>query len=279
MLKYISLTRPHQWIKNLLLLFPPFFAGQISSDLTKTNVIWALSAFCAAASCTYLINDIYDVEADRKHHVKKNRSIASGDVSVSSAAFFALILFAGAMMACFYVSRWFWVYILLYLIISLSYTFKLKNVVILDVFFISLGFLIRVLAGGEAFAIPVSKWLFMTVFMVSLFLATGKRLGEIVSMGENAGRHRKSLAAYSTSYLEGALWFSGSSALVTYSLYTLELKNALFYTVPLAAFGLMRYALIIKEGKGDPTDALLKDRPIMAVGIVWVAFISFVVYG
>lgn len=279
MLKYISLIRPHQWIKNLLLLFPPFFAGQISSDFTKTNVILALSAFCAAASCAYLINDIYDIEADRKHHTKRNRSIARGNVSILSAVFFALILFAVAIMASFYVSRWFWAYILLYLIISLSYTFKLKDVVILDIFLISLGFLIRLLAGGEAFVIPVSNWLFMTVFMVSLFLATGKRLGELVSMGKNARQHRKSLAAYSTSYLEGALWFSGSSALVTYALYTLELKSSLFYTVPLAAFGLMRYAFIIKEGKGDPTDALLKDRPIMAVGIVWVLFISYVVYG
>lgn len=279
MIKYLFLLRPQQWIKNLLLLFPPFFAGTVLSDLALPRVGWTLLAFCSVASCSYLINDIRDVETDRKHETKRNRGLASGEISVSSAAFLALMLFCVSMLACFFVSRWFWLYVILYLLVSLSYTFFLKNLVLVDIFVIALGFVIRVLAGGEGFATPVSKWLFMTVFMVSLFLAIGKRAGELVLMGGKAHEHRRSLANYSISFLEGALWFSASSALVTYSLYTLEQSSSLFYTVPLAAFGLMRYILIVKEGKGDPTEALLKDPQIMGVGIVWAIVIASVIYG
>lgn len=279
MLKYLTLLRPHQWIKNLLLFFPPFFGGAILSAAVFSKTLPALFTFCAAASCSYIINDIRDLEADRGHATKKNRVLAKGDISVSSALFFASILFLSAFSVSFLVSPHFWAYLAAYMLISFSYTFFLKNIVIVDIFAISLGFLIRVLAGGEAFRIEVSSWLFMTVFLVSLFLAAGKRMGEIVSIGKEAHRHRKSLGRYSTTFLEGTLWFSASAALVTYSLYTLEQKGALFYTVPLAAFGLLRYIFIVREGKGDPTEALLKDGQIMAVGIVWAIVIGVIVYG
>jgi 4-hydroxybenzoate polyprenyltransferase len=150
--------------------------------------------------------------------------------------------------------------------------------VLLDIYFIAFGFLLRVLAGGEAFRIPVTSWLFLTVFSVSLLLATGKRLGEMVSMGESAHMHRKSLSKYSVAFLEGTLWFSASAACVMYALYTLEHKNGLYYTVPLVVFGLLRYIFIVKEGKGDPTDALLKDRQIMVVGILWTVMLGLMIY-
>lgn len=275
---YIKLIRPSQWIKNLLLLFPPFFAGSMSSPSFTEKVIPALLAFCAAASSTYIINDIKDVEADRNHNTKKNRAIAKGDITVSTAMFIAVIFFFSATYLSLLVSSKFWLYIVAYLLISLSYTFLFKDKVILDIFVISLGFLVRVLAGGEAFGVPVSNWLFMTVFMVSLFLATGKRIGEMVFLGDDAHTHRKSLSSYSSSFLEGILWFSASSALVMYSLYTLEHRSRLFYTVPIAAFGLLRYIYIAKEGKGDPTEALLGDRQVMVVGIVWLLVICLITY-
>ena len=149
---------------------------------------------------------------------------------------------------------------------------------LVDIFFISFGFLIRVLAGGEAFRVPVTNWLFLTVFMISLLLAAGKRLGELVLLGDEAHKHRKSLTHYSHSFLEGILWFSASAALVTYALYTLEHENGIFYTVPLAAFSLLRYIYIVKVGKGDPTEALLRDKQILTVGIAWIAVIGFMIY-
>ncbi|MCK4816847.1 UbiA family prenyltransferase, partial [bacterium] len=239
----------------------------------------ALITFSLAASSSYIINDIRDAEADRNHVKKKDRVIARGDIAMPLAWFLSFLLFALSLGLSVFVSDLLWLYLTIYIAISLSYTFALKNVVIVDIFVISSGFLIRVLSGGEIFGVEVSNWLFMTVFMVSLFLATGKRAGELVSMGKSAGVHRKSLAVYSTSFLDGILWFSASAALVTYALYTIEERGELFYTVPLAAFGLLRYIFIVKEGKGDPTDALLKDWQIMVVGIIWATVIGLIIYG
>lgn len=246
-------------------------------SILPTAVI-SLISFSLAASCGYVINDIIDVEADRNHDVKKGRVLAKGDLSIEGAIKFAMVLCIISLLASLAVSKWFWCYLIAYLVISLSYTFFLKDVVILDIFVISFGFLIRVLAGGEALDVKVSNWLFMTVFMVSLFLAAGKRMGELVLLGSEAHMHRKSLASYTPSFLEGTLWFSGSAALVTYSLYTIEQRTGLFYTVPLAAFGLLRYIYIVKDGKGDPTEALLKDRQIMGVGVVWATIIAVIIY-
>ena len=275
---YIKLLRPSQWIKNLLLLFPPFFAGSVFSSSSLGNGIPALIAFCLAASGSYIVNDIKDVEVDRNHAAKKSRAIANGDISVLTAICIAVALFVLAIVISSQVSSSFWLYTMAYLLISLSYTFLFKDIVILDIFVISAGFLVRVLAGGEAFSVAVSNWLFMTVFMVSLFLATGKRMGELIHLGAVAHNHRKSLASYSPSFLDGILWFSASSALVMYSLYTIEQSSGLFYTVPLAAFGLLRYIYIAKKGKGDPTEALIGDRQVMVVGIVWFLVICIVTY-
>lgn len=237
-----------------------------------------MAAFSLAASCSYIINDIWDAEADRNHVSKKNRLIAQREIAIPVAGLLAFLLFTLSFSLSALVSNLFWLYLAAYLAISLSYTFFLKNVVIVDVFLISAGFLVRVLSGGEAFGIEVSKWLFMTVFMVSLFLAAGKRAGEMISMGKDAVIHRKSLSAYSSSFLEGTLWFSASASLVTYALYTIEERGELFYTVPLAAFGMLRYIFIVKEGKGDPTDALLKDWQIMFTGVIWLVVIGFIIY-
>ncbi len=230
------------------------------------------------SSSSYIINDVRDIEFDRSHDSKKKRALASGKISIISAMLLALLLLIFSFIISSFVSEIFWFYIVAYLAISFSYTFLLKNVVILDIFAISMGFLIRVLAGGEPFGVEVSDWLFLAVFLVAMFLATGKRRGELVSLGGAAKSHRKSLAGYTESFLEGILWFSASAALVTYALYTIEQKSGLFYTVPLAAFGLLRYILIVKEGKGDPTEALLGDTQIMATGLIWAVAIGWVVY-
>ncbi len=219
-----------------------------------------------------------DKEADKNHHTKRNRAIARGEISVPFAIVLAFCLYLLAMLVASSVSRRFEGFLIIYLLVSFAYTFFFKNAVLIDIFFIAFGFLIRVLAGGEAFRVIVTSWLFLTVFLVSLLLGAGKRLGELVSLGDDAHKHRKILLEYSPSFLEGLLWFSAASALVTYSLYTLEHKNGLFYTVPLAAFGLVRYIYIVKQGKGDPTEALLFDKQILSVGIMWVFMIGLIIY-
>jgi len=278
LLPIIKLLRPHHWTKNLLLLFPPFFAGKMFDAAARSTIVPSLLSFSLAASCCYIINDIMDRETDKNHHSKKNRPIARGDISVPLAVVLALSLYLMAMLIASSVSRRFEGFLIIYLLVSFSYTFFFKNVVIIDIFFIAFGFLIRVLAGGEAFHVIITSWLFLTVFLVALLLGSGKRLGEMVCLGDDACKHRKILNQYSHSFLEGLLWFSAAAALVTYALYTLERKNALFYTVPLAAFGLVRYIYIVKQGKGDPTEALLFDKQILSVGILWALMIGFIIY-
>jgi decaprenyl-phosphate phosphoribosyltransferase len=135
-----------------------------------------------------------------------------------------------------------------------------------------------VLAGGEAFHVKVSSWLFLTVFVVALFLTSGKRLGELVSLGEDASKHRRSLSLYSRSFLEGVQWFCAAVAIVTYTLYIIENKSGLFYSVPMAIYGLLRYISIVKSGKGDPTEVLLHDWPLMVTGILWILVIAVNMY-
>jgi 4-hydroxybenzoate polyprenyltransferase len=277
-MSYIHLLRPHQWVKNMLLFFPPFFAGKMFAPSTLSAAYAAFVSFSMAASCMYIINDLKDVEADKNHATKKHRSIARGDVSPLPAFIIAAALYLTSMLLSSAVSRTFEWFIMLYFLVSLMYTFFLKEIIIVDIFIIAFGFIIRVLAGGEAFGIVVTNWLFMTVFAVSLMLAAGKRLGELISLGEDAPKHRKIFTLYSHSFLEGVLWFAASASLVTYALYTLEHKNGLFYTVPLAAFGLVRYMYIVKSGNGDPTDALMKDGQIMGVGMLWAAAIGIIIY-
>ncbi len=275
----IKMLRPHQWIKNLLVLFPPFFAGRLSDSSIWPAVLTSVASLSFAASCGYIVNDIIDRAADRSHALKKDRALAKGAVSVIFAGTLAVLLYIAALLiASNGVSRRFELYIIIYLFISLVYTFILKGAVIADMFIISFGFLIRVMAGGEAFGVPVSGWLFLTVFTLSLLLAAGKRLGELITLGAEAGNHRKSLSDYSVAYLEGVLWFAASSSLVTYALYAMEHSQGLIYTVPISAYGLLRYIYIVKQGKGDPTEALLRDGQIMTVGLVWFGLNGIILY-
>lgn len=276
--RYVSILRPYQWLKNLLLFFPPIFGGKIMDPAVVSMLIPAFVSFSCAASCGYILNDIKDRGADGTHPIKKNRAIASGDISPVTAAIIAAALYLTGMLVAGAVSARFEGYLVIYLFISLLYTMYFKDIVILDIFFVAFGFLIRVKAGGEAFRITVTSWLFLAVFLVALFLAAGKRLGEMVDQGEAAGTQRKSLSRYSSSYLEGVLWFTAAAALITYALYVIENRGSMLYTVPVAAYGLLRYIYIVKDGKGDPTEALLHDRHILATGVIWALMIGIVIY-
>jgi 4-hydroxybenzoate polyprenyltransferase len=275
---FLNLIRPKQWLKNLLLFFPPFFAGKIADTAMQTNWIAAFASFSLMSSCCYIMNDIRDREADRNHPDKRNRAIASGKISVLQASFIAGILYLAALLVGSAVSEKFEALLIVYLAISFLYSFFLKQVVLVDIFVISFGFMIRVIAGGEAFRIPVSKWLFLTVFIVSLFLASGKRLSELIDLGIAAPNHRMSLINYSQSFLEGLLWFSAAASLVTYSLYTIDHQNNLFYTVPLATFGLIRYIYLARDGKGEPTELLTGDKQLLGVAILWVSITGIMIY-
>jgi decaprenyl-phosphate phosphoribosyltransferase len=274
----LRILRPAQWLKNALLLFPPFFGGKLSSIFSFQGIIPPLVSFCMAASSIYIFNDIFDRHADRSHPAKRQRVIARGDISVLGASVFAGILYVGSMLAAAQVSERFEGYLILYLALSVLYTLIFKHMFLIDIFAIASGYVLRVMAGGEAFHVSVSNWLFLTVFIVALFLAAGKRLGELIAHGENASKQRQILTEYSISFLDGILWFAASASLVSYALYVIENKDVMLYTVPIAAYGLLRYIYVVKHGRGDPTEVLLSDRHIMTTGILWTAVVAMVIY-
>ncbi len=275
----IVLLRPHQWLKNLMLFFPPFLGG-ILYNLHDVSVGFTpFLSFCLASSASYIVNDLVDVERDALHPQKKARPIAAGSISPTIAVLLSFVLAICALLLAWQISLMFFVILSLYLGNSLIYTLKLKNLPLFDLFSISAGFLLRLMAGGEAFGVSVSDWLFLSVFLLSLFLSTGKRLGEKISLGESAGEHRQSLAGYSEIYLHGAMFMTGAVVLVTYTMYVIS-RHTLIYTVPLCAFGLMRYVLRIESGKsGDPTESLLRDGPLFAVSLLWAVMVGVGIYG
>lgn len=272
------LMRPHQWLKNLMIFFPAFLSGGIVQPGVAQRGVLPMIAFCLGSSATYVFNDLLDASNDRNHPVKSGRPIASGMVGVRSAVLLALLLAGGALGTALLVGGMFPLLLVSYLAISVCYSLKLKDVVIVDIFCIAAGFVLRLEAGGETLGVAISEWLFLSVFLLSVFLSTGKRLCEQRGLGEGAGSHRKSLEGYPAGFLDIAMAMTGAAVLVTYTMYSLS-KPYLIYTVPLCTFGLLRYTLRVKAGGGgDPTEALLKDFPLFATGLLWVIMVASGIY-
>lgn len=262
-----------------MLFFPPFLGGTILLEGMILKGVLPFLAFCFASSATYILNDMLDSVNDASHPVKRFRPLPSGVVSKRVAAVLSLVMLLGALIIAFRISSTFICLILLYLMISAFYSIRLKEFPIIDIFCISAGFLIRLEAGGEAFSIAISEWLFLSVFLLALFLSTGKRLSERTNLGEAAGVHRKSLQSYPDGFLEGTMYMTGAAVLVTYSMYVVS-HHFLLYTVPLCAFGLLKYIFRTKSGEGgDPTESLLKDGTLFLVGLLWAVMVGWGIYG
>lgn len=277
----IRLLRPQQWLKNLMIFFPPFLGGTLLVPGVAMRGLLPLASFCLASSATYILNDIRDCEQDRLHPEKRLRPIPSGCISLPFAAGLALTLVCSATLIAWSVSPTFFLCLVLYLVLSASYSLALKQFALVDIFCISGGFLLRLGAGGEAFSIQISEWLFLSVFLLSVFLSTGKRLSEKNRLGAAAASHRKSLYSYPDGFLQGTMYMTGSAVLVTYTMYVIARHSLLLvYSVPLCCFGLLRYMLRIQSGQGgDPTESLLKDLALLVVGVMWVVMVGWGIYG
>lgn len=275
---YLRMLRPAQWLKNLMVFFPPLLAGQLLSAAVFVRGMPLLIAFCMVSSAGYILNDLLDRERDRHHPVKCLRPLASGSVGYRSALAWSLALYAFGFFVGWFSVGQLVVYLVGYAVVTLLYSMILKNIPILDLFGISAGFLIRLHAGGELYQIEISPWLFLTVFLLSIFLSTGKRLSEFQILGKNAGDHRASLLRYPDGFLAGTMYMTGAVVLVTYAMYALH-KPSLVLSVPLCLFGLLRFIFRVNSGKGgDPTEALLKDWQLFMVGLTWLVIIFWSIY-
>jgi 4-hydroxybenzoate polyprenyltransferase len=277
----LKILRIRQWLKNLMLFFPPFLGGTFFSDCLTPRSLLPFFSFCIASSATYILNDFFDRENDRHHSDKCTRPIASGKVSSASALLLCAVLLMCSIVMAWNISASFLILMVTYLIISVSYSAKLKDVVLVDIFCISAGFLLRLQAGGVAFNVAISEWLFLSVFLLSVFLSAGKRLAEKQHLGDVAHNHRKALTAYPKGFLEGTMYVTGSAVLLTYTMYAISRHSSLLlYSVPLCCFGLLHYTLRVQSGKGgDPTESLIRDVPLMIVGAAWVCLVGWGIYG
>ncbi len=279
MLPSIKLLRPQQWLKNIILLFPSFFNGTLTTDLSRISLMRAVISFCLISSAMYIFNDIADIKKDRQHPQKKYRPLAAGIISPFSALHIAAILVFLTYLTASSLSIIFLILLAAYIIISLLYTYFLKHIAILDIICVSAGFLIRLQAGGEATRIHISEWLFISVFLLAAFLSTGKRVYEKDSLGTRAVNHRQTLDLYPSGFLDGLMFITGTAVMITYSLYVIT-KPGLVYTVPVCFFALLRYTFLARNKVvGDPTEAILKDSPLFISSLLWAIMVAAVIYG
>lgn len=274
----IKLMRPRQWLKNLMIFFPPFLSGVLFHSGICAKGFLPFVAFCLASSATYIFNDLLDHDHDKYHPIKRLRPIAIGEVSCRSAYSLVFVLFLIAMAISLTVSILFLMYVSLYLVVSIAYSLRLKHMPIFDIFCISSGFVLRLFGGGAAFDVYISEWLFLTVFLLAVFLSAGKRFSEKKVLGAAAGDHRQTLNEYPEGFLGALMSLSGAAVLVTYSLYVIN-RPLLVYTVPICLFGLLRYIFMVNAGgDGDPTSALTKDKLLLFVGIIWALMVGLSIY-
>lgn len=279
--KYLKLIRPYQWIKNLLLFSPLFFSGKISGE-TIGHTFLAVIVFCLVSGVGYIVNDWMDRKSDCFHPQKKYRPFPAKTVSGIQGFVFIMILIVltGILLFVSKFSASFIIYTAVYLFMTLSYSFYLKSIVILEIFIVAIGFDIRVLAGGAASGIEVSSWLFLTVFFIALMISVAKRLNEHDELGmENAVFHRKSQAGYSLNYLNSMLWSSGGVTLVVYALYAVERGSLVVFSVIPATYGIFRFIYLTDKGKGsDPIKTLFADSQLLLTTLIFFLFLSVVIY-
>jgi len=244
-------------------------------------------SFCLVASSVYIVNDIFDRERDCLHPEKKNRPIACGLVSPAEGWALAIVLFGLGLVIAGKLSTPALAIIIAYVLSNFLYSAWMKNIAILDVFFVSLGFVFRIAAGGEAIQVEVSAWIILCTILGSLFLSFAKRRHELSVQGDNAANHRKTLAEYSPYFLDQMIAVTTASTVMAYALWTMwpsvlekfHTKH-LPYTIPFVCYGIFRYLYLVhqKGEGGDPTKMFLKDRPLQINIALWLASVIAVLY-
>ncbi|MEY9893964.1 decaprenyl-phosphate phosphoribosyltransferase [Catenulispora sp. MAP12-49] len=276
-------ARPRQWVKNVLVLAAPLAAAKLGhTDVLRTSAI-AFVAFCFAASCIYFINDVMDVESDRRHPKKRFRPIAAGWVPIPMAIVAGVVSgLIGLGVAA--TANWTTVGVVaVYMALHIVYSMWFKHVPVLDLAMVASGFLLRAIVGGVAANLELSQWFLLTTGFGSLFMVAGKRYSEMVLMGEDAASSRKSLQEYSQTYLRFVWQAAATVTMVTYSLWAFQLASTpdiahksakpwLEISVIPWVFIFLRYSMFVDTGRaGEPEDVVLKDRVIMGIGAVWLA--------
>ncbi len=283
----VASLRPHQWTKNLVVLAALAFSKHRFDPEPLSRALLAFALFCGLSGTVYLLNDVADVERDRLHPTKRLRPIASGALAVRTAAGLAVALGALCLALSLLLGAAFATCAAIYLVLNLAYSFRLKEVVIVDVLAVSLGFVLRAVAGAVAVAVHISEWLLILTILFALFLTLAKRRAELTSLNAGASDHRKILAEYSPYLLDQMISVVTASCVTAYAFYTTSpdtrekfQTDRLAWTLPFVLYGIFRYLYLVhqKEKGGSPTDVLLTDRPLLVVVGLWAAVVVAIVY-
>lgn len=285
----LTLLRPHQWVKNALLLAGYLFAGNFKKPLPQATrdlslVLLALFCFCLLSGSVYVVNDVLDRDKDRAHPVKRNRPVASGRVSITEAVGLAIIsgglgLILAALVSWGNQAFLFFAVALAYPLWGFAYSFWLKQVIIVDALGVAAGFVLRVIAGCLAIKVDISPWLILCTLLVALFIAFSKRRHELLLMGNNAAATRTVLSAYTPQLLDMFLAITSSMTIMAYSLYTFTAPHVLLgerkepwlmVTIPFVVYGVLRYLFLAyqTETAGAP-EQMLRDKPFVINLLLW----------
>ena len=286
----IRLIRPHQWVKNLVVLLPVFFGGALLHiESVYAGLVTAL-CFSFAASSIYCLNDIVDVEDDRQHPVKCHRPMASGAISITQGYTLMFLMFVLSMLSTFLLGQSQLEtasVILFYWLLNIAYCLKLKQYAIIDVCVVSFGFVLRILAGGYATSIHLSKWIVLMTFLLMLFLSFAKRRDDVVRMNETGHAPRQNTIRYNLTFINQAITITSSVTLVCYIMYTVSPETIhnfhtdyLYLTSVFVLVGLLRYIQIavVDKRSGDPTKVMLHDRFMQFVVLAFGLAFLFIIY-
>ena len=286
MVKSLLITmRPKQWIKNLFIFTALVFAEKLFELQLLARTIIAFVLFCLISSCVYLINDLADMEKDRRHPIKSKRPLASGQLKPSVAIAATIALMVASLLGSFSLSLLFGLIALAYLLIMIAYSFALKDIVIIDALTLALGFVLRAVAGAVVIAVPISPWLYVCTTLLALFLSFGKRRHELILLEEGADEHRAILREYTPRLLDEMIAIVTSAAVMAYSLYTFSAPNlppnhSMMLTIPFVLYGIFRYLYLIhvKNKGGSPEELLIEDLPLIIDILLWGIAVVAILY-
>ena len=279
----LDLLRVKQWTKNLLIYAALIFTNNLFNPVYFGKVTVGFFLLCFAASSLYIFNDLADYKSDKLHPQKKNRPIAADTVQKDFAWFLGILLMVISLIGSFFLNFHFFLLIIVYLAMTTSYTLSLKYVVIIDVFILSAGFVLRAIAGALVLSVSISPWLLICTFLLALFLAFAKRRNELTI--PDAHKHRKILEEYSIPLLDEMISVVTASTVIAYSLYTFTSSTAakhnyLMLTIPFVLYGIFRYLYLVhkKNMGGSPESILLKDKPTLVNIVLFVSATIIIVY-
>lgn len=290
MLPILRIVRPHQWAKNIFVPVPLFFGGALTDPRLAGQALAATAAFSLAASSVYCLNDIVDAEADRRHPAKCDRPIACGAVSVATAYALMAVLIVASMALCLLTGEgWATVAAIIggYWILNIGYCTRLKQHAIVDVCVIAFGFVLRILAGGAATGVALSKWIVLMTFLLTLFLSLAKRRDDVLRMNSTGVAPRKNTSRYNLTFINQSITITATVTIVCYVMYTVSPEvqlympsDYLYLTSILVIIGLLRYIQItvVDCRSGDPTRVMLHDRALQVIVLLWALTFAVMIY-